>query len=101
MKTRALVRLFEMFIDVPAKWAAHELEGALVVNAGVPDLDMAHVAVLPHVLAIRLNTIQDRPPVRRGREAVRAPGDHAAGGRALCIPLPWTVEGLVEIIDHE
>src|SRR5215467_7189686 len=62
---------------------------------------MAHVAVLPHVLAIRLHTIQDSLPVCRSREAICAPGDNYARGKPLDIPLPGTRERLVKVIHIE
>src|SRR6266700_184030 len=62
---------------------------------------MAHVAILPHVLAIRLDTIEDSLPVRRGREAVCTPAENNAGGKSLDIPFPGTGERLVKVIHIE
>src|SRR6266496_1364659 len=62
----------------------------LDINAGVPDLDSAHVTELSHMFPVRLYASQYSLPVAAFREAVAPPGDDNAGGKSFHVPFPWS-----------
>ena len=56
---------------------------------------------MPHAVAVLAHGRHDDVAPRGGFEAAVAPGDLEAGREPLHVPLPWTRQGLVEIVDVE
>jgi hypothetical protein len=62
---------------------------------------MAHLSILPHAFAIGLYAPYYRLPVHFAGEAHRSSRNDDACGKPLDVPLPWTWERLVKVIEIE
>ncbi len=76
-------------------------EGLLDVDARIPDVEHAHLAVLRHVLSVRPHASERRVASVVFAEAIVAAGEHEARGETLHVPLPRTRQRLVEVVDVE
>ena len=73
----------------------------LDLEAGVPDLEVAHPGELRHPRAVRGNGLEHDALLLRDREAAVARGDQHADREALDVPLPRARQRLVEVVDVE
>src|SRR6266568_2417144 len=100
-QARAPASLFKLFIDVGAVTAANETAYAFGVNTGIPYIDVAHLSVFPHALAIGSHATQYRLSVHIAGEAHRSSRNNDACGKTLDIPLQRTWERLVKVVHIE
>src|SRR6266516_2799841 len=92
---------FTLFIYPPTKRFAHRFERTCIVNSRVPHVQVPHVAILPHALAIGCEATQDCLPVYIAREAIIPSCNDDACGQAFDVPFPWTWERLIKVIEIE
>ena len=70
-------------------------------DAGVPDVQRAHLGVFAQVLAIAGRARHRRIAAGGIGKPIIPGGEHEGGDEALEIPFPWGRQGLVEIVDVE
>ena len=93
--------LVEALAHLAADLRAQLRHQLLDLEAGVPDLEIAHPGELRHPRAVGGDRLEDDALLLRDREAAAARADQHAHREPLDVPLPRARQRLVEVVDVE